>query len=104
MTQIVETHITKRGVFGWLFLVLFWIFNALMALWGWSALTAIGHQYAGAAGPNIEFEHAGTAIGGAIGGAFILLVWVSGTVILGLLALLTRGRKTLIVQNTNGKA
>ena len=72
MSQIVETHIRKRGFFGWVFMTLFWIYNGLMVLWMWLALSAVGNQYAGAAGPNREFQQAGTAIGGTIGTAIIL--------------------------------
>lgn len=57
--------------------ILFWVFNTLMALWVGAALTSIGNQYARA------------AIGGDIGGTFIVLAWVVGVFILGLLVRLT---------------
>jgi hypothetical protein len=30
--QIVEAHIRKRGAFGWIFISLFWVFNAFLAV------------------------------------------------------------------------
>ena len=101
MSQIVETHILKRGFFGWVFLTMFLIYNALMALSMWLAFTVIDNQYAGAAGPHPEFAQAGTAIAGTIGGTIFLVIWLAGAVILGLLALLTRGRKTVVIRNSS---
>jgi hypothetical protein len=101
MSQVVETHIRKRGFFGWVFLILFWAFNALMALWMWLAAGMIGNQYVSATGPNREFHQAGTAIGGAIGGAMILFIWLAGAVILGLFVLVTRGRKTVVIRTNS---
>jgi hypothetical protein len=98
MSEVVETQIRKRGFFGWLFLLLFWAFNALMALWAWTSFSLIHERYVTASGQYSEAQQVGTAIGGAIGGAVILFVWVAGAVILGLLALLTRGRKTVIIR------
>ena len=98
MSQVVETHIRKRGFFGWFFLLLFWTFNALMALWAWVAFSVICDQYVGASGQFGDARQAGTVIGGTIGGAVILFLWVAGAVILGLLALLTRGRKTVVIR------
>jgi hypothetical protein len=99
MSQVVETQIGKRGFFGWLFLLLFWAFSALMALWAWTSFSLIHEKYVTASGQYSEAQQAATAIGGAIGGAVILFVWVAGgAVILGLLALLTRGRKTVIIR------
>lgn len=96
MAQVVETHIRRRGVFGWIFLALFWAFNALMALWAWMALSAIHGQYVAAASSAYR---AGTEAGGAIVGSVILFVWAAGAVILGLLALLTRGHKTVVIRS-----
>jgi hypothetical protein len=44
-------------------------------------------------------EQAGQAIGGTIGSGVILFFWVAGAVILGLIAMLTRGRKTIITED-----
>jgi hypothetical protein len=46
--------------------------------------------------PGNEAARAGAVIGYTIGTTFLLLFWALGTVILGLLALLTRGSRTII--------
>jgi hypothetical protein len=46
--------------------------------------------------PGGEAARAGAVIGSTIGTIFLLLFWALGAVILGLLALLTRGSKTII--------
>jgi hypothetical protein len=96
MSQVVETHIRKRGFFGWVFISLFRALNALMALWAWLALSATHDQYVRSSSPAF---HAGTAIGGVMVSAVLLFLWVAGAVILGLLALLTLGQKTVIVRS-----
>jgi hypothetical protein len=63
------------------------------------AFSMIHDRYVAASRQYAEAQQAGTAIGGAIGGAAILFMWVAGAVILGLLALLTRGRKTVVIRN-----
>jgi hypothetical protein len=80
--QIVETHIRKRGLFGWIIVSLFWIFNAYMAVCFLFDVAA----------PRTAFGH-------TVVGAALLFVWVAGAVILGLFALLTRG-PTVVVRST----
>jgi hypothetical protein len=94
MSRTVQREIRKRGFFGWMFLVLFLTFNALMCAWlvsYWAMLGGI--ETHGSA------EQAGQAIGGTIGSGVILFFWVAGAVILGLIAMLTRGRKTIITED-----
>ena len=75
-----RTEVRHRGFFGTVFLILFWVFNAGMAGLMFSWIMDSG-PWGG-----------GTAIG-VVG---LLLFWVIGAVILGLCAMLTRGRKTTI--------
>jgi hypothetical protein len=87
--EMIETR--KRGFFGWLFLIIFWAFNALMAVWMfsyWSALSKVTTAS--------DAEHVGAVIGGSIGTGVILFCWVAGAVIFGLFALLTRGKRRLV--------
>jgi hypothetical protein len=91
MAKIIRRETRRRGFFGWLFLLLFLAFNALMALW----LFAYWGELGKIATPS-EAERVGRTIGGTIGTGLILFFWVSGAVITGLLALLTRGRKTIV--------
>lgn len=91
MTKIVRREIRKRGFFGWLFLLIFLGFNALMAVW----LISYWVQLSEMSAPT-QAEQAGKAIGGTIGSTMLLGLWAVGSVITGLLALLTRGSKTII--------
>ena len=98
MAKMVRREIRKRGFFGWVFLLLFLCFNALM-LWAmFAGLAGVGEV---ASGLESEAEQAGAAIGATLGIGFLLVIWACGAVILGLLAILTRGSKT-IVEETVG--
>lgn len=91
MARKVYRETRHRGFFGWIFLGLFWLFNLLMIAWLLSYWAVVGGVDAVS-----EAEKAGHAIGGALGTGMLIFVWVSGAVILGLFALLTRGRKTVV--------
>lgn len=96
MATIIRKETRKRGFFGWLFLILFILFNVLMLIWmigGMNAATSVA--------TSSEAEQAGRAIGTAIGAGMILFIWVAGAIILGLFALLTRGRKTIIEETVS---
>ena len=80
----------RRGFFGKLFKLLFVAFNLIMALWLISYWVQLGELSGGLAS---EAERAGAAIGGTIATGMILVTWVIGDVILGLLTILTRPRK-----------
>jgi hypothetical protein len=85
----------KRGFFGWIFLVVFLAFNVFMALWvvgAWQMTSDV------ASTTTDQAEQAGIAIGSFIAGAALLWIWLFGAIITGLLALLTRGGKTVIVE------
>jgi hypothetical protein len=90
-----RTEIARRGFFGWLFLIVFWGFNLLMAGWLISYWHVLGQMQTA---PN---EAAGHAIGSVIGTSIVVLFWVAGAVVFGLLAMLTRGRKTVIVEHSD---
>lgn len=93
MATIIRTETRKRGVFGWIFLVLFWAFNAIMAYGlfaGISDTAEKGAQLTSEAAQNMH------ATGAVIGTGLVLLVWVLGAGLLGLFVLLTRGKKVTI--------
>lgn len=91
MGKIVRRETRKRGFFGWLFMTLFVAFNVLMLVW------LIGYAGQVSSIPaESDAAQAGRAVGGAIGTGILLFFWVAGSVILGLFAILTRGRKTII--------
>lgn len=87
------TETRRRGFFGWVFLLVFLGWNALMILW----LFRLG-DYAAMAPAATEAEQAGAAIGTGISVIMILFVWCIGAVITGLLAMVTRGGKTVVVR------
>jgi hypothetical protein len=92
VARIKQREIRQRGFFGWLFLILFWLFNIFMVallLMYFSSVHLIANDPA---------SQAGVVIGNTLAVGFIVFVWVAGAVILGLFAILTRGRKTIIIE------
>ena len=83
----------RRGLFGWLFLLLFWGFNALMA---YSLIAGFGDHARNApvySDPNMKAAYdAGTGLAILIW----LFFWAAGSVVFGLLAYFTRGKRELI--------
>lgn len=79
----------RRGCFGALSLWAFWGWQALMIVWIVS--------YWGQVGPMMqsgsEAEQAGAALGTTIGTGMLLGFWAIGSVVFGLMALLTRPSK-----------
>ena len=78
MAKIVRRETRKRDFSGWLFLLIFLAFNAFMVVFlviYWNLLAGMPP----------------TTTGSILGTGAILLFWVSGAVITGLLVLLTRG-------------
>jgi hypothetical protein len=74
------------------FLILFFSFNVFMLVGLITYWSHVGPMM----DPGGEAARAGAVIGSTIGTIFLLLFWALGAVILGLLALLTRGSKTII--------
>jgi hypothetical protein len=83
----------RRGVFGWIFLTLFWGWNLLMGASLLAGLSGNAEQYATL---TSEAEKVGYAAGTGLGATMILLTWALGAVILALAAYFTRGRRELI--------
>lgn len=97
MTTVTRIERRKRGLFGWIFLILFLGFNAIMLFAFLAGLAGGGEHIASA---SSDAEQAGAAIGTAIGAGMLLSIWMMGAVILGLFVLLTPGKK--IIVETNG--
>ena len=78
----------KLGVFGWVSRVAMIVWTVVMIVW----MVAAG---------NIASEQttAGGALGAGIGITMIIVLWVAGTVIFGIWAMLTRPPKTLVPKN-----
>jgi hypothetical protein len=78
----------RRGFFGKLVIFAFWGFNLLMIAWIWGATSMVAETGTGLTGA----EAAGHAIGTGLGMTMIVIVWMIGAIILGLMALLTRAK------------
>ena len=94
-SQVVETHIRKRGFFGWIFLVVFWAFNAFMAAWAWATVSLVSQIDVG----HSEAARTGRAIGGIIDAGMIGSLWLIGAVILSLCVFFSRGKKTVFIKH-----
>lgn len=93
MAQTIRTETRKRGFFGWIIKILFIAFNLLMLAWLFAGLD-IGSE--GIDATASEAERAGATIGATVAIGMILTFWVLGDIILGLLVLLTRGKKVIV--------
>lgn len=93
MTTTIRTEKRKRGIFGWVFLLLFWGFNAIMAV---AFFAGISDSVDKGSQLTSEAEQAGHAIGSVIGMGMVLGIWVMGAVLLGIFVLLTRGKKVIV--------
>jgi hypothetical protein len=99
MSKVIRTEVRRKGFFGHLFKWGFIIFNVLMAIWLFSYWGSVGHFITDA---SSDAARAGGAIGMTIGSSVIVFFWVGGAVILGLLALLTRGKVIVIEERIEG--
>jgi hypothetical protein len=93
LATITRTEKRKRGFFGKIFMVLFWIFNVLMLLW---LVAGIKATSTGVAEATSEAAKAGAVVGSAIGMGMIVAIWAAGAVILGLMVVLTPGKKIIV--------
>jgi hypothetical protein len=93
LTTTIRTEKRKRGLFGWVFLILFWGYNALMAFSFWAGLTGNSNRMATL---STDAERTGFMAGTAIGAGMILIIWAAGALILGLFVLLTQGKKVIV--------
>jgi hypothetical protein len=84
----------RRGVFGWIFLLLFWGFNALML---YAIVKGVGDNASSYADPAMRRAH---DAGAALAVMIWLVFWAAGAVVFGLLAHFTRGRRELVEVET----
>lgn len=98
MSKIMRTEIRKRGFFGKLFKLLFILFNVLMLIWLVSYWVQVGN-IVNQPENSSSAAQTGAAFGATIGTSLIIFVWAAGDVILGLLTMLSRGKK-IIVEET----
>jgi hypothetical protein len=93
MSRIVRKEIRQRGFFGHIAKWLFIVFNLFMGLVFFMGMSGASQGFDD---QMSDAGKAGAAIGTFIGASLILGFWAAGSLILGLLALLTRGNKTII--------
>jgi len=90
--RTIRKEIRKRAFFAWVFLILFLAFNAFMAAWLWLYSETLS---------QVEVRLAAAPfIGGMIGTSAIAFFWAAGAIVLGLLAVLTRSRKTIVEETS----
>lgn len=92
MATTIRIEKRKRGIFGKIFIILFWLFNALMLFAIISGASGSGDAMNAL---SSDAERAGYAAGTAIGMGFLVMLWTAGAVILGLFVMLTRGSKVI---------
>jgi len=80
----------QRSAIGKIIKYCFIGFNILMLIW---FITGMGEAADTASAAHSEAEQAGAAIGTGLGAMMLLLIWVFGDIVLGLLTLLTRPKK-----------
>lgn len=91
----IQREVRKRGIFGLLVKWLFIAFNLAMIAWlvmTWNVLSRMDVP-AGDAGAQ-----AGRAIAGFASTWLVLTFWILGDIVLGILVLLSRGRRILITE------
>lgn len=89
----------KRGLFGWIIVAAFWLWQLFMGICLVSGLSSTSDQYIRS---KDSFEQAGTTIGATIGIMFLLTVWALVSIILGLMLLFTRGKTVSITREVAG--
>jgi hypothetical protein len=93
MARTVTSHVRKRGVLGKIFKWTFVLFNIVMAIWFFGGLFMVGGQVANEADTA---RQVGGAIGVTLGLTMVLGIWLVGDLILGVLALATRGKNVSV--------
>jgi hypothetical protein len=90
---------TKRGFFGWSFLIIFWVFQAIMIKAIFINVGTGAELMDGCSADDFSAAcQTGTAIGVAMVGALGWMFWIVGTMVLGLFVLLTRGKMVSVTK------
>jgi hypothetical protein len=93
----VVTERRRRGVFGWFFAAVFWLWQLLMVAWIISGVGAVSNQ-TDSLHTNIEKNAAAAGLG--IGIILIIFLWAAGSVVFAILMFFTRGRMTFVTTET----
>lgn len=90
MQEIISTERQARGFGGRLVALLFWGFEGFMALWLFSAIANIDQD------PHLNGQFEGIAILAAV--TVLIWIWLFGTIILGIMMLVSRGEKVTVIR------
>ena len=94
--RVTQIEKRRRGPFGWFVAILFYGFNAIMVVLmvgGWASVgTMVEQGY-----DDLSVAAAGFA--GVVGTAALLWMWLFGAIILGIMMLLTRGKKVILTRD-----
>ena len=91
----IQKEIRKRGIFGKIIKWSFILFNILMIAWLFSYFNSVSEV---TEATTSDAGKAGAVIGGTIGTGFLLFIWAMGSIVLGILTMMTRGQKTIITE------
>ena len=92
---VVRREVSDRTTFGKIVKWIFILFNLLMIFALFKGCAAAGDVVTNA---QSGAEQAGAAIGTAIGTGMILMLWVMGDIIIGMIVLFTRRKKIIEVE------
>lgn len=98
MKKTITIERRKRNLFGWFFIVLFWIVNVIFA---YSFFGSMQEQAKFINNTKDDIELAGAVIGTTLGYYMILSIWLTVALILGIFVLLTRGKKIRETREVN---
>src|SRR5215472_10377476 len=92
--RIIRTERYERELLGWIFTLLFIAFNLFMIAVVGKVLWDLGE----------EIPHSADGLGMSLYPLIILLLWAFGSVILGVLSYMIRGRKVIIEERVEPKS
>ena len=98
MSRTIRTEKRRRGIFGTIVWWIFLAYNAFMIYWMYALFTVNSEQISSATSNN---EQAVAVVAGGITFGMSLFLWFLGSVILGLIVMLSRGRKVIVEETVN---
>lgn len=93
--RMIETR--RRGILGWIFLLLFWSFNLLMVIALFAGIQENAKRAPNFVDPAMRQAH---DVGTGIGIMILVAFWAAGATVFGLLAHFSRGRRELLEVET----
>lgn len=91
-TETLQIEKRQRGPFGWIVAIVFWGFNTIMIYYIFSVFDVGADYYSNA---SDGADQAGFALGTGFAIYILGSIWFTGTIILGIMMVLTRGKKII---------